>query len=145
MAFPIFQRAAVDPDESTAEAIADWHYRVARATASELRTATKSLRCFPYASDQACTGFARRRKERAEAQLRLAAKHTLKARLKRYPQPKLNLSCVERIERAGDFAEGAVCHIRIYSTQIAVIKDVQKIKAELQVALFPEPRQVVVL
>jgi hypothetical protein len=30
MAFPISQRAAVDPDESTAEAIADWHYRVAR-------------------------------------------------------------------------------------------------------------------
>ena len=61
----------------------------------------------------------------------------LKARLKRYPQPKLDLCCVERIERAGDFAEGAICHIRIYSTQIAVIKDVQKIKAELQVALFP--------
>jgi hypothetical protein len=36
MAFPISQRAAVDPDESTAEAITDWHYRVARATASEL-------------------------------------------------------------------------------------------------------------
>ena len=73
MAFPISQRAAVDPDESTAEAIADWHYRVARATASELRTATESSRCFPYAADQACTGFARRRKERAEAQLRLTA------------------------------------------------------------------------
>ena len=72
MAFPISQRAAVDPDESTAEAIADWHYRVARATASELHTATESSRCFPNAADQACTGFARR-KERAEAQLRLAA------------------------------------------------------------------------
>jgi len=78
MAFPISQRAAVDPDESTAEAIANWHYRVARATDSDLCTATESSRCFPYASDEACTGFARRRKERAEAQLRLAAKHTSK-------------------------------------------------------------------
>lgn len=46
MAFPISQRAAVDPDESTAEAIANWHYRVARATDSDLCTATESSRCF---------------------------------------------------------------------------------------------------
>jgi hypothetical protein len=67
MAFPISQRAAVDPDESTAEAIADWHYRVARATASELRTATESSRCFPYAADQACKDLPE--EERSEPKL----------------------------------------------------------------------------
>ena len=30
MAVPLAQLTAVDPDESTAEAIADWHYWVAR-------------------------------------------------------------------------------------------------------------------
>ena len=30
MAVPLSQLAAVDPDDSTAEAIADWHYWVAR-------------------------------------------------------------------------------------------------------------------
>jgi hypothetical protein len=30
MAVPLAQLAAVDPDESTAEAIGDWHYRVAQ-------------------------------------------------------------------------------------------------------------------
>ena len=30
MAVPLSQLAAIDPDESTAEAIGDWHYWVAR-------------------------------------------------------------------------------------------------------------------
>jgi hypothetical protein len=30
MAVPLSQLAAVDPDDSTAEAIADWHYWVAQ-------------------------------------------------------------------------------------------------------------------
>jgi hypothetical protein len=30
MAVPLAQRAAVNPDESTAEAIGDWHYWVSR-------------------------------------------------------------------------------------------------------------------
>jgi hypothetical protein len=30
MAIPLSQLAAIDPDESTDEAIGDWHYRVAQ-------------------------------------------------------------------------------------------------------------------
>ena len=30
MAVPLSQLAAVDPDDSTAEALGDWHYRVAQ-------------------------------------------------------------------------------------------------------------------
>jgi hypothetical protein len=30
MAVPLSRLAAVDPDDATAEAIGDWHYRVAR-------------------------------------------------------------------------------------------------------------------
>src|SRR5580704_14188645 len=36
MAVPLSQLAAVDPDDSTAEAIADWHYWVAQGTVNKL-------------------------------------------------------------------------------------------------------------
>jgi hypothetical protein len=39
VALPLSQLTAVEPDESTNEAIGGWHYWVARATVSDLRTA----------------------------------------------------------------------------------------------------------
>lgn len=65
--------------------------------------------------------------------------------LERYPHTQLNLSRVERIESAGNFAESAIRHVRIDSTQVAMIENVEKVKTELQVALLPEPGQFVVL
>ena len=46
MAIPLSQLAAIDPDESTDEAIGDWHYWVTQGTASDLRTTTESSRAF---------------------------------------------------------------------------------------------------
>jgi hypothetical protein len=80
-----------------------------------------------------------REKPASRDQIPARRKHYL-ARLERYPQAQLNLSCVVWIEGAGDFAEGtSVGHKAIYITQVAVIENVEKVKAELQVALFPEP------
>jgi hypothetical protein len=44
MAVPLSQLGAIDPDESTKEAIGDWHTGLPRATACNLRTATESSR-----------------------------------------------------------------------------------------------------
>lgn len=44
VAVPLAQLTAVDPDESTGEAIGDWHYWVHRVTVSDLRTPAESSR-----------------------------------------------------------------------------------------------------
>ena len=82
--------------------------------------------------------------QRTETRSRLAT-DIYPARLERYLQAQLNLSRVVRIERAGNFAEVAIPHVGIYRTQVSVIENVQKVKPELQIALFPEPGQAVVL
>ena len=46
MAAPLSQPEAVDPDDSTADAIADWHYWVGQGYCSDLRTLTESSRNF---------------------------------------------------------------------------------------------------
>ena len=45
MAVPLSQLAAIDPDESTTEAIGDWHYWVAQGCVSDLRTPAESSQC----------------------------------------------------------------------------------------------------
>lgn len=69
---------------------------------------------------------------------------TSRAQLERYPQTEFDLSSVERIECAGDLAEGAIGHIGINPAQISMIEYVQEIEAQLQVALFAKPGQVVI-
>ena len=49
MAVPLSQLGAIDPGESTKEAIGDWHYWVAQGYVCNLRTATGNSRFTKWA------------------------------------------------------------------------------------------------